>query len=54
MATVSLSAGVRSALTALNSTKADAAQYLAFLRGDAAKVIFERYGFSVLASAKAS
>jgi molybdate transport system substrate-binding protein len=41
-------------VAATTSAKAGAAKYLAFLRGDAAKAIFERYGFRVLASAKAS
>lgn len=41
-------------IAATTSAKAGAAKYLAFLRGDAAKAIFERYGFSVLANAKAS
>jgi molybdate transport system substrate-binding protein len=41
-------------VAATANAKADAAKYLTFLRGDAAKAIFETYGFSVLASAKAS
>ncbi len=41
-------------VAATKDAKADAAQYLAFLRGDAARAIFEKYGFSVLSSAKAS
>lgn len=36
------------------NAKADAAKYLDFLRSAPAKAIFEKYGFSVLASAKAS
>ncbi|MBS0535066.1 MAG: molybdate ABC transporter substrate-binding protein [Proteobacteria bacterium] len=41
-------------VAATSNAKADAAKYLAFLRGDAARAIFEKYGFSVLTSAKAS
>ena len=41
-------------VAATTNAKAGTAKYLAFLRGDAAKAIFEKYGFSVLASAKAS
>ncbi|MCW5693754.1 MAG: molybdate ABC transporter substrate-binding protein [Pseudolabrys sp.] len=41
-------------VAATTNAKPDAGKYLAFLRGDAAKAIFEKYGFSVLASAKAS
>lgn len=41
-------------VAATANAKAGTAKYLAFLRGDAAKAIFEKYGFSVLASAKAS
>ncbi|HEY0300868.1 MAG TPA: substrate-binding domain-containing protein, partial [Rhizomicrobium sp.] len=36
------------------TAKPDAAKYLTFLRGNEAKAIFEKYGFSILASAKAS
>ena len=36
------------------NAKAGAAKYLAFLRGNEAKAIFEKYGFSVLSSTKAS
>lgn len=41
-------------VAATSNAKAGTAKYLAFLRGDAAKAIFEKYGFSVLATAKAS
>ncbi len=41
-------------IAATTNAKAGATKYLAFLRGDAARAIFEKYGFSVLASAKAS
>jgi len=41
-------------VAATATAKADAAKYLSFLRGAAAKAIFEKYGFGVLASAKAS
>jgi len=34
---------------ATKDAKADAAKYLQFLHGAAAKVIFEKYGFSVIA-----
>ncbi len=41
-------------VAATANAKADAARYLDFLRGKEARAIFEKYGFSVLASAKAS
>jgi molybdate transport system substrate-binding protein len=41
-------------VAATTNARADTAKYLAFLRGNAARAIFETYGFSVLASAKAS
>lgn len=41
-------------VAATANAKADAGKYLTFLRGNEAKAIFEKYGFSVLASAKAS
>ncbi|MDO9413418.1 MAG: molybdate ABC transporter substrate-binding protein [Pseudolabrys sp.] len=41
-------------VAATTSAKPDAAKYLDFLRSSSAKAIFEKYGFSVLASAKAS
>jgi molybdate transport system substrate-binding protein len=41
-------------VAATANAKAGALQYLAFLRSDAARAIFEKYGFSVLASAKAT
>jgi molybdate transport system substrate-binding protein len=41
-------------VAATATAKPDAAKYLAFLRGNEAKAIFEKYGFSILASAKAS
>lgn len=41
-------------VAATANAKADAAKYLTFLRGNEAKAIFEKYGFSVLSSAKAS
>ena len=41
-------------VAATTNAKADAARYLAFLRGNEAKAIFEKYGFSVLSNAKAS
>ncbi|WP_137043088.1 molybdate ABC transporter substrate-binding protein [Pseudolabrys sp. FHR47] len=41
-------------VAATTTAKPGAAAYLAFLRGKEAKAIFEKYGFSVLASAKAS
>lgn len=41
-------------MAATANAKPDAAKYLAFLRGSDAKAIFEKYGFSVLSSAKAS
>ncbi|MFA6267079.1 MAG: molybdate ABC transporter substrate-binding protein [Pseudolabrys sp.] len=41
-------------VAATTNARAGAANYLTFLRGDAAKAIFEKYGFSVLSSAKAS
>ncbi len=41
-------------VAATANAKADAVKYLTFLRGPEAKAIFEKYGFSVLASAKAS
>lgn len=41
-------------VAATTSAKADAAKYLDFLRGKEAKAIFEKYGFSVLASVKGS
>lgn len=41
-------------VAATTAAKADAAKYLAFLRGNEAKAIFEKYGFSLLASTKAS
>jgi len=41
-------------VAATATAKGDAAKYLDFLRGKEARAIFEKYGFSVLASAKAS
>lgn len=41
-------------VAATANAKADAAKYLDFLRGGTAKAIFEKYGFSILAGAKAS
>lgn len=41
-------------VAATTTAKPAAAAYLAFLRGKEARAIFEKYGFSVLASAKAS
>lgn len=41
-------------VAATANAKVDAAKYLTFLRSNEAKAIFEKYGFSVLASAKAS
>lgn len=41
-------------VAATTHAKADASKYLDFLRGKDARAIFEKYGFSVLASAKAS
>ncbi|MBS0246481.1 MAG: molybdate ABC transporter substrate-binding protein [Proteobacteria bacterium] len=41
-------------IAATANAKTDTAKYLTFLRGAAAKAIFEKYGFSVLVSTKAS
>jgi len=41
-------------VAATAAAKADASKYLNFLRGSEAKAIFEKYGFRVLAIAKAS
>jgi molybdate transport system substrate-binding protein len=41
-------------VAATANAKADATKYLTFLRSNEAKAIFEKYGFSVFASAKAS
>ncbi len=41
-------------VAATTNARTDAAKYLAFLRGNEARAIFEKYGFSVLTSAKAS
>ena len=41
-------------VAATANAKADAAKYLTFLRGNEARAIFAKYGFSVLASVRAS
>ncbi len=41
-------------VAATSNAKPGVSKYLDFLRGNEAKAIFERYGFSILASAKAS